>query len=117
MVQPKQPAAKIPNGKGTGKINRAYFVRQNLFNLKEEVFTQVFFDYPKALAVVNDATLLDSDKDFYYFKMTTLGSDFEWAFSVQPEGSFRDHTIWSRRVGDTEWRREDGTVVMAELRK
>lgn len=113
----KTPAAKIPIGGPSDKINRAYFVRQKIFNLKKKVFTQVFFDSPRAHVVVNNATFLGSDKDFYYFKVTTFGSDFEWALSVQPEGSFRDHTIWSRRAGNTEWRQDGGTVVMAEIRK
>ncbi len=75
----------------------------------------MFFDVPKALAVIDQATRLGEDDCYYYFKVTTFSTDVEWAFSVQPAGSFSGHTIWSRRVGDTEWRMEDGEVVMADI--
>ena len=111
-----QPVATISYKKRSVSVNRAYFVRQKLFNLRERVFTQVFFDDPKALAVIDQATPLGEDDCFYYFQVTTFGTDVEWAFSVQPAGRFSGHTIWSRRAGDTEWTKEDGEVVMADIR-
>ena len=112
------PATKIPNGASheDTKIPRIYVVNQNCYDLYDKLYREIFFDDPKAIVIKSDAKYLSQDENFYYFSSSkVLGTQREWAFSVEPTDAFRGHQVYYRNVGETNWRLRDGQTIMSQL--
>ena len=112
IMVPEPPPGKIPPAAGAAMaVNVVYLSNGTTFHLAEGVFYRLLYDTPKAVVFKCKAQLLASDDRFYYFHDERF--DYEWAFSIDPRDNFANHSIWSRKHGQVEWRLQSGEAVMA----